>query len=133
MLLSRLELGFEQLANQFAKGDRHARRDVFLIAEKLGVDLLAGAGKVIEEALAPDHQAILDAFVSRRTGAPETSPSAPEIAPPELLDDDVTNPEATETPTSPAPGDAPTKPRAKTAQEIHDEGFRQRMRKWGES
>jgi hypothetical protein len=28
----KLELGFEQLANQFAKGDRHARRDVFTYA-----------------------------------------------------------------------------------------------------
>ncbi len=32
--------GVQQLAIQFAKGDRHARRDVFWIAEKLGSEFL---------------------------------------------------------------------------------------------
>jgi hypothetical protein len=34
-------MGFEQLAIQFAKGDRYARRDVFTYAPLLGVDLQA--------------------------------------------------------------------------------------------
>ena len=45
---SKLAIGFEQLANQFAKGDRHARRDVFELAEKFGIDLLAGRALVPE-------------------------------------------------------------------------------------
>src|ERR1700756_5013772 len=33
--------GIEQLVAQFAKGDRYARRDIFDLAHKLGVDLTA--------------------------------------------------------------------------------------------
>ncbi|OPH83782.1 hypothetical protein B2M20_05065 [Nitrobacter vulgaris] len=43
MTLAKVELGFEQLANQFAKGDRHARRDVFTYSEQLGIDLTGKA------------------------------------------------------------------------------------------
>ena len=32
-IMSRLAIGFEQLAIQFAKGDRYARRDVFELAD----------------------------------------------------------------------------------------------------
>ena len=38
--ITRWVAGLEQLSIQYAKGDRHARRDVFYFAEKLGVDLL---------------------------------------------------------------------------------------------
>jgi hypothetical protein len=44
--------GFKQLAAQHAKGDRHARRDVLTYAQKLGIDLMAGQRKAIEEAVA---------------------------------------------------------------------------------
>jgi len=37
--------GIEHLVTQYAKGDRHARRDVFDLAQKLGVDITAGRGK----------------------------------------------------------------------------------------
>ena len=37
--------GIEQLVAQFAKGDRHARRDLIALADKLGVDLVAGEHK----------------------------------------------------------------------------------------
>ncbi len=116
--LSRLELGFEQLANQFAKGDRHARRDVFMISEKLGVDLMADARKAIG-AIAPDHQAILDSYVTRRTAAPDKPTLSPVIAPAELLDDDVSDSGQTaeQAPTVAAPPKLPPR----TAQEIHDE------------
>jgi len=113
-------MGLEQLGNQFAKGDRHARRDVFMFAEKLGVDLLAGARSTIE-ALAPDHQAILDAYVDRRTGNANGGSAAPVIAPPELLDDDATvsqstpDPTASPAPTEPAPAKLP-----RTPQEIRE-------------
>jgi Family of unknown function (DUF5681) len=87
-IITRTEAGFEQLSIQFAKGDRHARRDAFLYAEKLGVDFMVGRRKVIEEALAADHQAILDAYVARSWEVTLSEPTRV-FAPPELLDDDV--------------------------------------------
>ena len=38
VLMTRVEIGLEQLLNQFAKGDRHARRDLMEYADKLGID-----------------------------------------------------------------------------------------------
>ena len=64
-LITRWVAGLEQLSIQFAKGDRHARRDVFYFAERLGVDLL-NSTKAHDETLSADHQAILDAYVERR-------------------------------------------------------------------
>jgi hypothetical protein len=78
--------GMEQLVAQFAKGDRHARRDLMDIAAELGVHLIAGQRKAIEEALGSDHQAILDAYVAKRSGV--SAPSSPTFAPRDLLDDD---------------------------------------------
>src|SRR5438067_13757055 len=74
----------------FAKGDRHARRDVLTYAGMLGIDLLAGHRQTIEEALAADHQAILDAYVARKQRAAPAIRRSPVFAPPELLDDDST-------------------------------------------
>jgi Family of unknown function (DUF5681) len=64
-IVTMAEAGIEQLVNQFAQGDRHGRRDLMTLADKLGVDLAAGQRKAIEEALAPNHQAILDAYTYR--------------------------------------------------------------------
>jgi len=72
VLLSKAILGIEQLVNQFAKGDRHARRDLMVMAKELGVDLLAGQKGKIKEALQPSHQAILDAYVARQTQSAQT-------------------------------------------------------------
>jgi hypothetical protein len=80
------------LLAQFAKGDRHARRDVFAYAEKLGIDFMAPHRKAIEEALAPPSQAILDRYVERRTQASVSYQSPPVLAPPELTDDDTEEP-----------------------------------------
>jgi Family of unknown function (DUF5681) len=85
-LISRWVAGLEQLSIQFAKGDRHARRDVFYFAEKLGVDLLTSA-KSSEETLSADHEAILDAYVERRMQEKALQAPSPVLAPPELLDD----------------------------------------------
>ena len=59
--------GIEQLVAQFAKGDRHARRDLFAYADKLGVDLMAGQQQAIEEALAANHEAILRPMSNDKT------------------------------------------------------------------
>jgi hypothetical protein len=88
--LTMAEAGIKQLVAQFAKGDRHARRDIFDYADKLGIDLMAGQHKAIEEGLAPDHQAILDAYVARWRAVTASSAPSPVFAPPELLDDDTT-------------------------------------------
>jgi uncharacterized protein DUF5681 len=92
LLLSKAEAGILQLVNQFAKGDRHARRDLLQLADRLGIDLAGRLQKALETALGPDHQSILDAYVERRKDvkSPTDSGSASPrvIAPPELLDDD---------------------------------------------
>jgi len=92
LILTMAEAGIKQLIAQFAKGDRHARRDVFAYAEKLGIDLLASHRQALEEALGADHQAILEAYVARRTQA-TVPPRASVRAPPELLDDDPEDPD----------------------------------------
>jgi hypothetical protein len=85
--LTKFEIGMEQLANQFAKGDRHARHEVFALAEKLGVDLYAEQKTTLQNAIASDHQAILDAFIDRQYD--KVVQREAEMAPPELLDDDA--------------------------------------------
>jgi hypothetical protein len=89
VFLTRTALGIDQLLNQFAKGDRYARRDLIEMASKFGVDLLAGHKGKIEEALLPTHLAILDDYVSRQPRASRViEPKV--IASPELRDGIVT-------------------------------------------
>ena len=85
VLMNRIEIGLEQLLNQFAKGDRHARRDLMDYAERLGVDLLARGGQAIEQALTPDYQAILDAYRARLLGTTPVKPAGVAPAPPESV------------------------------------------------
>jgi hypothetical protein len=87
--LTMAEAGIKQLIAQFAKGDRHARRDVFAYAAMLGIDLITSHRTAIEEALAPDHQAILNAYLARQTQVTAPSKHSPVLAPPELQDDDI--------------------------------------------
>lgn len=87
-LVTRWETGLEQLSVQFAKGDRHARRDVFWVIEKLGPEFLTPK-EAPDEPLPADRQAILDAYVARRTGPIASSAPSPVLAPPELMDDDA--------------------------------------------
>ena len=86
-LLTMWDAGMQQLAVQFAKGDRHARRDVFWIAERLGSESLTSK-KGLDGVLAAERQAILDAYVARQTQKASSAPS-PLLAPSELLDDDA--------------------------------------------
>jgi hypothetical protein len=78
--------GLQQLSVQFAKGDRHARRDAFWIAERLGSEFLT-ANKAFDETLAGDRQAILDAYVARQTPRKVSAAPSPVFA--ELRDDDT--------------------------------------------
>jgi hypothetical protein len=65
--------GFEQLVTQFAAGDRHARRDLFFLAEKLGVDLTLdqNGAKVVRAALAAEDEAIITDFLRRHGVEPQ--------------------------------------------------------------
>jgi hypothetical protein len=104
-VLTKAALGIRQLVNQFANGDRHARRDVFQYAALLGVDL--HAKDVLTEALGMTHQAILDAYVRSRQPSAEAGPEDHVKAPPDLVDDDVVKPEPNEKPAAKPQSDTP--------------------------
>ena len=93
VLMTRIEIGLEQLLNQFAKGERQARRDLIEYADKLGIDFLANHKQTLEQALKPNYQTILDSYVARRSG--NVTPAPHTLAPPELIDDDAAEPEPT--------------------------------------
>jgi hypothetical protein len=111
VLMTRVEIGLEQFLNQFAKGDRYARRDLMEYAKKLDIDFLAKYKQTLEQALTPNYQTILDAFLARRSGAANVAPAEPVLAPPELLDDDpAENDSAEPEPTLRSPPLAKTEP-----------------------
>jgi len=116
IILTRLAMGFEQLAIQFAKGDRYARRDVFTYAPLLGVDLQAK--EVIAEALGIDHQAIVNAFLRREQPSTGAGPDDHVKAPDDLLDDDGAKPKSNETPAASSQANTPAK---KLAEPVLDE------------
>ena len=74
-IMTKAAAGIAQLVNQFAEGDRHARRDLIALAKTLGVDLTAGQGKAIESALAAavtaEDEAIIADFLQRHGVNPE--------------------------------------------------------------
>jgi hypothetical protein len=109
IVLTKAALGIQQLVNQFAKGDRHARRDLFQYAAELKVDL--HVKDLVTEALGINEEAIVELYVQRRQQqSAEASPEDHVKAPPDLIDDDVTKPDPNENPsTSPLP-DTPKKP-----------------------
>ena len=112
IVLTKAAVGIQQLVNQFAKGDRHARRDLFQYATLLGVDL--HAKDLITEALGINEQAIVDAFLQReKLPSAEAAPEDHVKAPPDLIDDDVTKSEPNDAPAaSPKQGPPAKKPPA---------------------
>jgi Family of unknown function (DUF5681) len=72
-IITKAAAGLAKLVDQFAIGDRYARRDVMALAGKLGVDLAAGHGDAIEKAVATklsaDDQAFVDDYFRRRHAA----------------------------------------------------------------
>ena len=86
-IISKAAAGIEQLVNQFAKGDRHARRDLFALAARLGIDLVAGQGdalgQTVAAALSANDEALLADYVQRHAVQPDhpgeiDAPSRPE-------------------------------------------------------
>jgi len=107
-VLTKATLGIKQLVNQFANGDRHARRDVFQYAALLGVDL--HAKDLIAEALGINEEAIVEAYVQRRQQrSAGASPDDHVKAPPDLIDDDVAKSEPNEMPPASPQPDTPAK------------------------
>ena len=76
-IITKAAAGIEQLVNQFAKGDRHARRDLFALAARLGVDLMAGQSDTLEQsvaaALSANDEALLADYVRRHAAQPDCS------------------------------------------------------------
>ena len=71
-IISKAAAGIEQLVNQFAKGDRHARRDLLTLAQSLGVNLAAGEddlGQTVAAALSANDEALLADYVRRHSSA----------------------------------------------------------------
>jgi hypothetical protein len=69
-ILTKGAAGIEQLVDQFAKGDRNARRDVFLLCEKLGIALTnrKALETALQDALSAEDEALLADFVKRHGG-----------------------------------------------------------------
>jgi len=108
VVLTKAAFGIQQLVNQFAKGDRHARRDLFQYAAQLGVDL--HAKDLIAEALGINEEAIVEAYVQRRQQrSAGASPDDHVKAPPDLIDDDVAKSEPNEMPPASPQSDTPAK------------------------
>jgi hypothetical protein len=69
-IISKAAAGIEQLVNQFAKGDRHARRDLLIIAQTLGIDLVAGPEEIegsVAAAISANDEALLADYVRRHS------------------------------------------------------------------
>jgi hypothetical protein len=68
-VITKAAAGIEQLVNQFAKGDRYARRDLLTLAARLGVDLVPGQGDALAQsvaaALSANDEALLADYVRR--------------------------------------------------------------------
>jgi hypothetical protein len=76
-ILTKAAAGIEQLVDQFARGDRYARRDLFDRAEKLGLDLGASSKAAIEELagkeLTAEDRAIVTDFLNKHSREPQDS------------------------------------------------------------
>ena len=75
-IITKAAAGMEQLVNQYAKGDRHARRDLLALAERFGIDLLPGRGagleRTVAEAVSANDKALLADYVRRHAASPRS-------------------------------------------------------------
>src|SRR5262249_33368566 len=81
-IATKFDAGIEKLFDQFASGDHRARRDVFEIAEKFGIDLKGSQhkGKPVDATTAAEfRQALLDRNIPPRWLPPidEAGPEPP--------------------------------------------------------
>jgi uncharacterized protein DUF5681 len=86
--MKKIEAGLVQLVDQFAAGDRYARRDFFWLATQLGIDLAMPTVAAVAAPLPANQKAILRSYIDRETGRTQSF-SSRIIAPLELLDNDT--------------------------------------------
>jgi hypothetical protein len=88
-LLTRAAAGIEHLVEQFARGDRYARRDLFDLADKLKLDLGASSKAALDElggkALVAEDEALIADFL-KRTSAPARDDDPPDASHDEALE-----------------------------------------------
>ena len=97
--ITKADAGIEQLVNQFAKGDRYARRDLFGLVGELGMDLKAGENETIEQALeaalTANDEAIIENYIQRylaeRNQSDNSEPEASEVSDPQESDKPTSN------------------------------------------
>jgi hypothetical protein len=106
VLMTRVGIGFEQLLNQFAKVDRYAAGTSWNTPISWTSIFWPNTGNLSRRRSPPNYQAILEASLARRNGAGNLAPAPWVLAPPELLDDDLAEPEAT----PPSPSKAAAQP-----------------------
>jgi hypothetical protein len=86
-IMSRLAIGFEQLAIQFARGDRYARRDVFELADRFGIDLVESlshvSGPVDQASVSANDEALLADYVRRQIAEREQRDDVSALPPPD--------------------------------------------------
>ena len=80
--------GIQALVEQFAKGDHRARRDLIVLAEKLGVDLTAGQskagiGNAIARAVSAEDEALLAEYVQHQIEARDSVDDVPRLPEPD--------------------------------------------------
>ena len=84
-ILTKAAAGIEQLVDQFARGDRHARRDLFDLADKLGLDLASSSKAALEEltgkALSAEDEALVADYVRRQTAKADNHDGTDSSAP----------------------------------------------------
>lgn len=89
-IMTKAAAGIAKLVNQFAAGDRYARRDLITLADKLGVDLIAGQTQALEKALASpvtaNDQALVDDYVRRRFSELKTLTNNSDLDPAQSAD-----------------------------------------------
>jgi Family of unknown function (DUF5681) len=75
VIMTKAAAGIAQLVTRFAEGDRYARRDLIVLADKLGVDLTAGQAGAIGDAVATlmsaNDEAIIADFLRRHSAEPK--------------------------------------------------------------
>jgi hypothetical protein len=97
--ITKAAAGIEQLVNQFARGDRYARRDLFGLVGELGMDLTAGENETIEQtleaALTANDEAIIENYIQRhlaeRNQSDDSEPGASEVSDPQESDKPTSN------------------------------------------
>ena len=80
-IVTKVEAGIEQLVNAFAQGDRHARRDLIDLAQRLDVDLVGRQRRASEMALqspvSAEDEAVLADFIKRHEKARDEATEPP--------------------------------------------------------